>query len=135
MKKHLATLAEDQPERSSEEYLGAFAESIRLIQHENPVDRIGHAVLLAAKTALRLKAVIPQLREHEIALRLQTLARSIRLKKILKDITPEERSMFKWSEHEPTTDASPQEPAGKSSSLKTPHGSHARTTRRKRTAK
>jgi hypothetical protein len=134
MKAYLATLAEDQPVRSSEEYMGAFAESIRLIQHENPVDRIGHAVLLAAKTALRLKAVMPQLREHEIALHLQTLARSIRLKNILKDITPEERSMFKWSGTE-NGGVRPSAPAGKASKRKALPRSHARTTRRKRTAK
>jgi hypothetical protein len=133
MKKYLATLAEDQPERSSEEYLGAFAESIKLIQHENPVDRIGHAVLLAAKTALRLKAVRPQLREHEIALRLQILARSIRLRNILKDITPEERSMFKWSGSENGDLRSPAS-AGNAARLKALHRSHARTTRLKRTA-
>ncbi|NTV52725.1 MAG: hypothetical protein HGA76_06915 [Candidatus Firestonebacteria bacterium] len=133
MKKYLDTLAENQPERSLEEYLGAFSESIKLIQHENPLDRIGNAVLLAAKTALRLKAVNPRLKEHEIALRLQTLARSIRLLDILKDVTPEERSMFKWSGNERKAQTRPQ--ASKSSGPQTPSGSHARTTQRKRTAR
>jgi hypothetical protein len=133
MKKYLATLAEDQPVRSSEEYLGAFAECLKLIQHENPVDRIGHAVLLAAKTALRLKAVMPALREHEIAQRLQTLARSFRLQHILKDITPEERSMFKWSDNEKNSNHRQQ--AGKTSKRKTPSGSHARKPRRRISAK
>jgi hypothetical protein len=135
MKKFLATLAEDQPERSLEEYLGAFTESIKLIQHENPVDRIGNAVLLAAKTALRLKAVRPQLREHEIALRLQILARSIRIKNILQDITPEERSMFKWSDNEKRNGAPAKPIARKPSKAKTSSGSHARATRRHVTAK
>jgi hypothetical protein len=134
MKKYLATLAENQPERSLEEYLGAFTESIKLIQHENPVDRIGNAVLLAAKTALRLKAVRPQLREHEIALRLQVLARSIRIQNILQDITPEERSMFKWSDLEKQKVTSSPARAKQASRTKTPSGSHARTTRRKHTA-
>jgi hypothetical protein len=106
MKKYMTTLAEDQPQRSLEEYLGAFTESLKLIQHENPVDRIGHAVMLAAKTALRLKAIMPKLKEHEIANRLQTIARSIRLMNILKDVTPEERSMLKWSDHERSLKAS-----------------------------
>lgn len=97
MKQYLATLAEDQPQRSSEEYLGAFMESLKLTQHENPIDRIGHAVLLAAKTALRLKVVMPELKEHEISHKLQMIARSIRLMNILNDLTPEELSMFKWS--------------------------------------
>jgi hypothetical protein len=62
MHRYLAALDEDQPQRSSEEYLGAFTESLKLIGTQSPIDRIGHAVLLAAKTALRLKAAMPKLR-------------------------------------------------------------------------
>ena len=98
MKRYLAALDEKQPRRSSEEYLGAFSESLKIIHHENPVDRMGHAVLLAAKTALRLKATMPELKEHEIAGRLQTIARSTRLLDILQDLTPEEKRMIKWSD-------------------------------------
>jgi hypothetical protein len=125
MKKYLAALAEDQPQRSSQEYLGAFTESLKLIQHENPVERIGHAVLLAATTALRLKAVLPHLREFEIAQRLQTTARGIRLMDILKDVTPEERSMFKWSGQKETL---PRKKASRKAAprKKSSAGSHAR---------
>ncbi len=94
MERYLACLDEDQ-QRSSEEYLGAFKESLKMILHQNPVDRIGNAVLLAAKTALRLKACLPEAAEHEIALRLQAFARSIRLVEILEDLTPEEKRMLK----------------------------------------
>jgi hypothetical protein len=97
MHRYLTTLNEDQPERSTEEYLGAFTESLKLIQQETPVERMGHAVLLAAKTALRLKAVMPKLQEHEIARRLQSIARGIRLFEILKDLTPEEKGMIKFN--------------------------------------
>jgi hypothetical protein len=136
MKKYLATLAEDQPQRSSEEYLGAFTESLKLTQHENPIDRIGHAVLLAAKTALRLKAVMPQLKEHEISNRLQIIARSTRLMNILKDLTPEERSMFKWSDQERTVQAQGKKsPQAKFPRKPSSTGRHARKTRQQRPAK
>jgi len=95
MQRYLSALEEDQPRRSAEEYLGAFTESLKMIQQERPVERMGNAVLLAAKTALRLKAVMPKLSDHEIAGRLQLIARSIRLSEILKDLTPEEKGMIK----------------------------------------
>jgi len=93
----LATLDEDQPRRSAEEYLGAFTKSLKMIMQESPVERTGHAVLLAAKTALRLKAAMPGLSEHEIANRLQAIARNIRLLEILKDLTPEEKDMIRFN--------------------------------------
>ncbi len=133
MKKFLATLAEDQPQRSSEEYLGAFMESLKMIQHENPIDRIGHAVFLAAKTALRLKSVMPQLKEHEIAHRLQSLARSTRLMDILKDLTPEERSMLKWSDHERSKQAAKKLVTKPAATRIQSKGSHARATKSNRT--
>lgn len=95
MRRHLETLEEAPNPRSVEEYLGAFTESFKMILHQNPVERIGHSVWLAAKTALRLKAAKPSLREHEIAARLQELARNIRLTTILNDLTPEEKKMVK----------------------------------------
>jgi hypothetical protein len=95
MEKYLSILNENVPERSVEEYLGAFTESLKFIQQQNPVERMGHAVLLAAKTALRLKVVMPQLSEHDISHRLQGIARSIRLMSILRDLTPEEKRMLK----------------------------------------
>jgi hypothetical protein len=98
MHRYLAALDENQPQRSVEEYLGAFTESLKLIEQQSPLDRIGHAVLLAAKTALRLKAALPSLKEHEIANRLQAIARNIRLGQLLRDLTPEEKGWLK-AEH------------------------------------
>ena len=95
MQRYLATLDENQPQRSAEEYLGAFTESMKLIERQTPIERLGHAVLLAAKTALRLKAALPKLKEHEIANRLQSIARSLRLQELLKDLTPEEKGLLK----------------------------------------
>lgn len=95
MYRFLTTLDEDQPQRTAEEYLGAFTESMKLIERESSVERVGHAVLLAAKTALRLKAAMPNLGEHEIASRLQSIARNIRLFEIFKDLTPEEKGIIK----------------------------------------
>lgn len=91
MRRYLTTLEDDKTPRSTEEYLGAFTESLKVILHQNPVERMGHAVLLAAKTALRLKAANPKLKEYEIANSLQKIARSIRLTTILDDLTPEEK--------------------------------------------
>ncbi len=94
MRQYLETLEDGQSARSIEEYLGAFTESFKIILCQNPVERMGHAVLLAAKTALRLKAVRPGLKEHEIARRLQAIARNLRLTTILNDLTPEEKGML-----------------------------------------
>ncbi|MCK5242957.1 hypothetical protein KAR34_10950 [bacterium] len=94
MRRYLNTLEDEQTPRSIEEYLGAFIESFKLILQQNPVERMGYSVLLAAKTALRLKAANPKLKEHEIAHRLQTIARDIRLNTILNDLTPEEKTML-----------------------------------------
>lgn len=98
MHRYLATLDEDRSPRSAEEYLGAFTESLKLIMQESPVERMGNAVFLAAKTALRLKAAVPGLSEREVANRLQAIARSIRLFEILKDLTPEEKGMIKLND-------------------------------------
>jgi len=95
MRRYLNTLEDEQTPRSIEEYLGAFTESFKLILHQNPVERMGHAVLLAAKTALRLKAANFKLKEHEIAGRLQAIARNIRLTTIINDLTPEEKRILK----------------------------------------
>lgn len=95
MRRYLSILQEDSNPRNIEEYLGAFSESLKLILQQNPVERMGHAVLLAAKTAMRLKAADPRLKEHEIANRLQFIARNIRLTTILKDLTPEEKRILK----------------------------------------
>lgn len=95
MQKYLTTLEEEKTPRSLEEYIGAFTESLKVILQQNPVDRIGHAVLLAGKTALRLKAANPKLKEHEIAHQLQKIARNLRLTTILNDLTPEEKGMLK----------------------------------------
>lgn len=101
MEKHLATLSEDRSQRTTEEYLGAFTESMKIIQHQNPVERIGHAVLLTAKTALRLRAANPNLPEHEIARWLQTIARNLRITAILDDLTPEEKRFLHTSARRP----------------------------------
>lgn len=101
IRRYLATLDENQPQRSVEEYLGAFTESLKWIERQNSLDRIGHAVLLAAKTALRLKAVLPSLKEHEIGNRLQSIARNHRLGQLLSDLTPEEMGWLR-TEHERT---------------------------------
>lgn len=90
MQQFLHTLEDDQTTRSSEEYLGAFTENLNLILHHNPVERIGLTVMLAAKTALRLKAANPKLKEHDIARKLQAIARNVRLATIINDLTPEE---------------------------------------------
>ncbi len=95
MRRYLTILEEANNPRNLEEYLGAFSESLKLILHQNPVEHMGHAVLLAAKTAMRLKAADPRLKEHEIANRLQFIARNIRLTTILKDLTPEEKNILK----------------------------------------
>lgn len=94
MKRFLATLEEDKTPKRIEEYLGAFTESMKVILKQNPVERIGHAVLLAAKTSLRLKAANPKLKEYEIANQLQKIARGMRLETILLDLTPEEKSIL-----------------------------------------
>jgi len=94
MRQYLETLEEDQSARSTEEYIGAFTESFKIVLYQNPVERMGHAVLLAAKTALRIKAARPALKEHEIARRLQAIARNIRITTILNDLTPEEKGML-----------------------------------------
>ncbi|MCD4813538.1 hypothetical protein K8S19_07590 [bacterium] len=94
MRKYLSTLEDETTQRSIEEYLGAFTESFKLILQQNPVERMGYAVLLASKTALRLKAANPKLREHEIAGRLQVIARNVRLTTILNDLTPEEKRIL-----------------------------------------
>jgi hypothetical protein len=94
MRRYLSTLEDEQTPRSIEEYLGAFIESFKLILQQNPVERMGHSVLLAAKTALRLKAANPKLNEYEIAHRLQTIARNIRLTTIINDLTPEEKRIL-----------------------------------------
>ena len=103
MERYLAQLDEAPSHRSTEEYLGAFTESLKLIQRQNPVERMGNAVLLAAKTALRLKAANPAVAEHELAHWLQSIARNIRLDTILKDLTPEEKRILKmapvWAEN------------------------------------
>lgn len=112
MKRYLEKLDENRPQRSSEEYLGAFTESLKIIQRQNPVERMGHAVLLAAKTALRLKASVPSLKEHEIANRLQTIARNIRLQEIFKDLTPEEKGMIKLNDLAKTQTPRPAEKSG-----------------------
>ncbi|MBN1594824.1 hypothetical protein JW933_02755 [candidate division FCPU426 bacterium] len=95
MRKYLNTLGDERTPRSIEEYLGAFTESFKMILNQNPIERMGQSVLLAAKTALRLKAANPKLREHEIAGRLQAIARNIRLTTILNDLTPEEKGIIK----------------------------------------
>jgi hypothetical protein len=95
MRRYLNTLEDERTPRSIEEYLGAFTESFKLILNQNPVERMGHTVLLAAKTALRLKAVNPKLKEHEIAGRLQAIARNIRLTTMINDLTPEEKRILK----------------------------------------
>jgi hypothetical protein len=95
MRQYLNTLEDEQTPRSIEEYLGAFTESLKMILHQNPVDRIGLTAMLAAKTALRLKAANPKFKEHEISHRLQGIARSVRLTNILKDLTPEEKRIIK----------------------------------------
>lgn len=120
MKRYLEKLDENRPQRSMEEYLGAFTESLKMIQHQNPVERMGHAVLLAAKTALRLKACMPSLKEHEIANRLQIMARNVRLQELFSDLTPEEKNMIKLNDrlHQPGRPAA----AGKSSGRKSPLG-------------
>ncbi len=94
MRKYLETLEEEQSARSTEEYIGAFTESFKIVLCQNPVERMGHAVLLAAKTAMRIKAARPALKEHEIARRLQDIARNIRITTILNDLTPEEKGML-----------------------------------------
>ncbi len=94
MKRYLSTLEDEKTPRSIEEYIGAFTESLKVILKQNPVERIGQAVMLASKTALRIKAVNPNLKEHEIAHQLQRVARNIRLSAILKDLTPEEKSIL-----------------------------------------
>ncbi len=99
MERYLATLDEAQTQRSQEEYLGAFTESMKIILRQNPIERLGHAVLLAAKTALRMKAALPELKEHEIANRLQAIARNIRLVDILADLTPEEKRILQLHPH------------------------------------
>jgi len=95
MKRYLPTLEEEKTPKRIEEYLGAFTESMKVVLQQNPVDRIGHAVLLASKTSLRLKAANPKLKEYEIANQLQKIARSLRLATILKDLTPEEKGILK----------------------------------------
>lgn len=95
MRQYLNTLEDETTPRTMEEYLGAFMESLKMILHQNPIERMGHTVLLAAKTALRLKAANPKLKEHEIAGRLQSIARSIRLTTIINDLTPEEKRILK----------------------------------------
>jgi hypothetical protein len=94
MRRYLNTLEDETTPRRIEEYLGAFTESLKLILQQNPVERMGHAVLLASKTALRLKAAKPELREHEISGRLQAIARNIRLITIINDLTPEEKRIL-----------------------------------------
>jgi hypothetical protein len=128
MERYLAKLDEDQPQRSAEEYLGAFSESLKLILHQNPVDHLGNAVLLAAKTALRLKAALPHVQEHEIARRLQTLARSIRLQQIMGDLTPEEKNMLKL--HPPNRGRAARQPALVPGGLKSLSGRARKTPRR-----
>jgi len=95
MERYLNILDESQPKRDVEEYLGAFDKSLKMILRLNPIDRIGQSVLLAAKTALRIKASMPQVKEHEIAGRLKEIARNIRLLKILNELTPEEKRILK----------------------------------------
>jgi hypothetical protein len=94
MKRYLPTLEDENSKRSAEEYLGAFTESLKMILKHNPVERIGLTVLLAAKTALRLRAANSEWPEHEIAGQLQRIARNIRLTSILRDLTPEEKSIM-----------------------------------------
>ncbi len=94
MKRYLTTLEDEKTPRNVEEYIGAFTESLKVILKQNPVERIGQAVLLASKTALRLKFANPNLKEHEIANHLQRVARNIRLSTILKDLTPEEKGIL-----------------------------------------
>jgi len=94
MQKFFHALEDENTPRSSEEYMGAFTESLNLILHHNPVEQMGLTVMLAAKTALRLKAGNPKLREHDIASKLQGIARNVRLAAILRDLTPEEKNIL-----------------------------------------
>lgn len=95
MRRYLTTLEDEKNPRSIEEYIGAFTESMKVVLKQNPVERTGHAVLLAAKTSLRIKAANPKLKEHEIANQLQKVARNLRLTTILMDLTPEEKGILK----------------------------------------
>ncbi|MEW6517365.1 MAG: hypothetical protein AB1439_10740 [candidate division FCPU426 bacterium] len=131
MRRYLNILEEKNDPRHIEEYLGAFSESLKLILQQNPVERMGHAVLLAAKTAMRLKAAEPRLREHEIANRLQFIARNIRLTTILKDLTPEEKRILKLhpSNHNAPVSKPRRKPAASSGVI--PRGVRKRSQRSK----
>ncbi len=115
MRQYLNTLEDETTPRTIEEYLGAFTESLKLIMYQNPIERMGHTVLLAAKTALRLKTANPKLKEHEIAGRLQAIARNIRLTTIINDLTPEEKRILKLypqNKHTPSASQSPPQRQG-----------------------